>query len=289
MAIYPIKLLKDEQGQPFIPLTHVNAVAGEEYTTTVLTATKQSDGHYQILNDDIDKKTITNKVVVVDFDVIGESLPTSYLGINDGTEYPMYQGDGITPLSLKGLDDIVCLFIFTGDKWQSVKVGSSDSGHTITDSNGNLMVQRSVLNFDGATTTDDPGNKATKIMTNWVSQQYETKTGEIDNGNWSNLLTDGINIPTNGYYRVWIYLALDNLTDVGREIGLKISDSKGETISQDWTYQYQRSRTKYILEGTLQRGYVVNPEIYVDNISNTGKSRITGGYVYIEYLPVKNI
>ena len=88
MAIYPIKLLKDEQGQPFIPLTHVNAVAGEEYTTTVLTATKQSDGHYQILNDDIDKKTITNKVVVVDFDIIGESLPTSYLGINGGTEYP---------------------------------------------------------------------------------------------------------------------------------------------------------------------------------------------------------
>ena len=53
MAIYPIKMLKDEQGQPFVPLTHISAVSGEEYTTTVLVAAKQSAGHYKITNTDL--------------------------------------------------------------------------------------------------------------------------------------------------------------------------------------------------------------------------------------------
>ena len=61
MARYPIKMLKDESGQPFVPLTHVSAVTGEEYTTTTLNAIKQSNGHYKITNEKSKVFMTTNK------------------------------------------------------------------------------------------------------------------------------------------------------------------------------------------------------------------------------------
>ena len=30
---------------------------------------------------------------------------------------------------------------------------------------------------------------------------------------------------------------------------------------------------------------IINPQIYVDNLTSTNTSKITSGYVYIEYIP----
>ena len=83
MAIYPVKMLKDEDGNPFVPLTQIGAVVGEEYTTAILNATKVMNGHFRINKDTIQMSDIENKVITVQFPVINETTITSYLQLNN--------------------------------------------------------------------------------------------------------------------------------------------------------------------------------------------------------------
>lgn len=287
MSRYPIKMLKDESGQPFVPLTHVMAVAGEEYTTAVLIANKLSKSHYQIVNDDLNTNILKDKIIAVKFDEIGEIDNVSYLKINNGTEYPFYKADGLNPLILSGLDESVCLFTFNDNKWKLTLVGvdeTSSGGHAITDYNGSVMTQRSVLNFDGATVKDDPSNGATKIITNWVTEKVNTINGDISSDSWTNLLSTNILIPMDGCYKIHTYLYFDNLTEVGKEIGVRVM--KGTTeIESEWKYQYKRLRGNYTILGDFNKGDVITPQIYVDNLTSTNTSKIISGYVYIEYIP----
>ena len=86
MARYPIKMLKDESGQPFVPLTHVSAVTGEEYTTTILNAIKQSSGHYKITNEDLSTDLLNGKVIAVKFDNVTQvTLKHSFDHSSDAT------------------------------------------------------------------------------------------------------------------------------------------------------------------------------------------------------------
>lgn len=287
MSRYPIKMLKDESGQPFVPLTHITAVAGEEYATAILLATKLSKSHYQIINDDLNTKVLKDKVIAIKFDEIGEIDSISYLKINNETEYPFYKADGLNPLLIDGLDNSVCLFTLNDNKWKLVLVGtdgSSGGGHAITDYNGIVMTQRSVLNFDGATVKDDSSNGATKIITNWATEKINTITGNIASGTWTNLLSTGITVPMDGYYRIHTFLAFANLTEIGKEIGIRVMKSTTE-IGSEWKYQYKRLRGNYTVLGNFVKGDVINPQIYVDNLTSTNTSNITNGYVYIEYIP----
>lgn len=167
MAIYPIKMLKDEQGNPFVPLTHITAVAGEEYTTTALNAIKQSAGHYKITNDDLTTSLLVNKVIAVRFDDVTGYTSPSYLKINNDADKPLYQSDGINYLSLDNFDNAIAFFIYTNNRFQLLEVGAtvSGGGHTITDANGNVMTTRSVLHFDDAIVEDVPSNGATSVKT----------------------------------------------------------------------------------------------------------------------------
>lgn len=287
MSRYPIKMLKDESGQPFVPLTHVMAVAGEEYTTAILNANKLSKSHYQIVNEDLNTNILINKIIAVKFTEIGEVDSTSYMKVNNGTEYPFYKADGINTLILSGLDDSVCFFTLNDNKWKLVLVGTDESsggGHAITNYLGNVMTQRSVLNFDGATVKDDASNGATKIITNWVTEKVDTITGNIASGTWTDLLTTGITVPMDGYYRIHTFLCFSNLTEIGKEIGVRIMKSTTE-IGNEWKYQYKRLRGNYIILGNFIKGDVINPQIYIDNLTSTNTSNITSGYVYIEYIP----
>ena len=287
MSRYPIKMLKDESGQPFVPLTHIMAVAGEEYTTAVLIANKLSKSHYQIVNDDLNTNILKDKIIAVKFDEIGEIDNVSYLKINNGTEYPFYKADGLNPLILSGLDESVCLFTFNDNKWKLTLVGvdeTSSGGHAITDYNGSVMTQRSVLNFDGATVKDDPSNGATKIITNWITGKVNTINGDISSDSWTNLLSTNILIPMDGCYKIHTYLYFDNLTEVGKEIGVRVM--KGTTeIGSEWKYQYKRLRGNYTILGDFNKGDVITPQIYVDDLTSTNTSKIISGYVYIEYIP----
>ena len=287
MSRYPIKMLKDESGQPFVPLTHIMAVTGEEYTTAVLIAHKLSTSHYQIVNDDLNTNILKDKIIAVKFDEIGEIDNVSYLKINNDAEHPFYKSDGLNPLILSGLDKSVCLFTFNDNKWKLTLVGTdegSSGGHAITDYNGNVMTQRSVLNFDGATVKDDQSNGATKIITNWAPEKVNTITGNVSSGSWTNLLSTGISIPMDGYYKIHTYLSFDNLTEIGKEIGVRVM--KGTTeIGNEWKYQYKRLRGNYTIIGDFNKGDTINPQIYIDNLTSTNTSKITSGYVYIEYIP----
>lgn len=287
MAIYPIKLLKDESGQPFIPLTHVNAVAGEEYTTTILTANKVSNGHYKITNKDITLDMLKNKIIDIQFDEIGDITNPAYIKVNNSAEYPIYQADGLTTLILTGLDNSVCMFSFTGARWQLVKVGTdgaSGGGHSITNTNGDVMTQRNVLNFDGATVVDDPGNGATKVITNWATERVNTITGSITKDTWTNLLASGMTVPIDGFYRIWVFLSLDNLTSVNKEIGVRVLQGDTE-IGAEWKRQYKRLREYFVIAGNLTKNAIIQPQIYVDNIASTDTTKINNGKVYIEYIP----
>lgn len=287
MSRYPIKMLKDESGQPFVPLTHVMAVAGEEYTTAILNANKLSKSHYQIVNEDLNTNILINKIIAVKFTEIGEVDSTSYMKVNNGTEYPFYKADGINTLILSGLDDSVCFFTLNDNKWKLVLVGTDESsggGHAITNYLGNVMTQRSVLNFDGATVKDDSSNGATKIITNWATEKVDTITGNIASGTWTDLLTTGITVPMDGYYRIHTFLCFSNLTEIGKEIGVRIMKSTTE-IGNEWKYQYKRLRGNYTILGNFIKGDVINPQIYIDNLTSTNTSNITSGYVYIEYIP----
>lgn len=287
MSRYPIKMLKDESGQPFVPLTHVTAVAGEEYTTAILIATRLSKSHYQITNDDLNTNILKNKIIAVKFDEIGEVDNVSYLKINNEAEYPFYKADGLNPLILSGLDESVCLFTFNDNKWKLVLVGTDESsggGHAITDYRGAAMTQRSVLNFDGATVKDDSSNGATKVITNWATEKTNTITGNITSGTWTNLLSTSITIPMDGYYRIHTFICLDNLTEVGKEIGIRVMKNT-EEINETWRYQYKRFMDDCVVAGDFSKGDTMMSQLYIDDLTSTNTSKIINGYVYIEYIP----
>ena len=287
MSRYPIKMLKDESGQPFVPLTHVTAVAGEEYTTAILIATRLSKSHYQITNDDLNTNILKNKIIAVKFNEIGEVDNISYLKINNETEYPFYKADGLNPLILSGLDESVCLFTFNDNKWKLVLVGTdegSGGGHAITDYNGTVMTQRSVLNFDGATVKDDSSNGATKIITNWATEKVDTITGNVTSGTWTDLLSTGITIPMDGYYRIHTFICLDNLTEIGKEIGIRVMKNT-EEINETWRYQYKRFMDDCVVIGDFSKGDTMMSQLYIDDLTSTNTSKIINGYVYIEYIP----
>lgn len=282
MAIYPIKMLKDEQGQPFVPLTHISAVAGEEYTTTVLTAAKQSAGHYKITNTDLTLSLINNKVIAVKFnDVSGATMP-SYLRLNSEAEKIMYQSDGTNYLDLSGFDTAVAFFTYTGGKFQLLEVGAtaSNAGHTITDTNGNVMTNRSVLNFKYFDVSDQPSLGATQVSNpNYMLVRTGLSSATVTGATWTSALASGQTITADvaGYYRITVAVELNNISDVGREIGLRVSGT------EVWDYQFKRFKKNMSIIVQAATNATLTPEIYVDKITSTDTITATTT-VYVERL-----
>lgn len=268
MAIYPIKMLKDEQGQPFVPLTHISAVAGEEYTTTVLIAVKQSAGHYKITNTDLTLSLINNKVIAVKFnDVSGATMP-SYLRLNSETEKIMYQSDGTNYLDLTGFDTAVAFFTYSGGKFQLLEVGAtaSNAGHTITDTNGNVMTNRSVLNFKYFDVSDQPSLGATQVSNpNYMLVRTGLSSTTVAGATWTSALASGQTITTDvaGYYRITVAVELNNIATIGREIGMRVG---GDEV---WDYQYKRFKKNMSVIIYANANANITPEIYVDKLTST--------------------
>lgn len=282
MAIYPIKMLKDEQGQPFVPLTHISAVAGEEYTTTVLTAVKQSAGHYKITNTDLTLSLINNKVIAVKFnDVSGATMP-SYLRLNSEAEKVMYQSDGANYLDLSGFDTAVAFFTYTGGRFQLLEVGAtaSNAGHTITDTNGNVMTNRSVLNFKYFDVSDQPSLGATQVSNpNYMLVRTGLSSATVTGATWTSALASGQTIATDvaGYYRITVALELNNISEVGREVGLRVGNK------EVWDYQFKRFKKNMSIIIQANANTTLTPEIYVDKITSTDTITATT-VVYVERL-----
>jgi len=289
METYPTKWLRDETGQKFIPITHINAVVGEEYITAVSTAIKQSSGHYRIDNPDLEYNEIANHMMAIRFDEIGDTTNPAYIQLNDGTEYPIYRADGLNTLVLTGLEESVCLFTFVDNKWQLVVVGTDSSGasgggHTITDSEGNIMTQRIVLSFDGLDVRDSATNGATVVSNpSWGTVDYIGLEGEIAAGNWTELYSGSMNAPVDGTYRISTYLKLNNISNVGREVCVKVGEE------EEWIYQYKRLAHTFTNIQTVEAGQSLVPYIYIDKLSSTDDIVIAECRICIEHINVQEL
>lgn len=187
MAQYPIKMLKDESGKPFIPLTSIKAVIGEEYVQMTFTATEDSTGHFTISNDKLTDEDLLNKIIAVSFPDGITATTNSYLKLNSGTEYLIKDENGSGPLLVKDFINVVCFLMKKETSWQLVKTGaaatSGSGGHTIVDGDGNVLPQQSVLQFKGFGVSDNAGTGSTVISTPALVNNLTTAlsgTGPLD-------------------------------------------------------------------------------------------------------------
>lgn len=187
MAQYPIKLLKDESGIPFVPLTSIKAVVGEEYIQTTFTAVEDSTGHFTISNDKLTDEDLLHKIIAVSFPENITATTNSYLKLNDGDEYLIKDENGTGPLLIKDFINVVCFIMRKEGGWQLVKTGaaatSSSGGHTIVDNDGNILPQQAVLQFKGFGVSDNAGTGATVISTPALVNNLlttESGTGPLD-------------------------------------------------------------------------------------------------------------
>lgn len=180
MSQYPIKLLKDESGIPFVPLTSLQAVAGEEYIQSVFVATEASTGHFVITNDKMRDEDLLNRVIAVSFPDTLKSATNSYLRLNDNDEYLIYDEDGSGPLLIKDFENIVCFLMRKELSWQLIKTGAaaaaSGGGHTILDGENNLMPQQAILQFKGFGVSNNDSLGATVISTPSLINNLSTST-----------------------------------------------------------------------------------------------------------------
>lgn len=187
MAQYPIKMLKDESGKPFIPLTSIKAVIGEEYVQMTFTATEDSTGHFTISNDKLTDEDLLNKIIAVSFPDGITATTNSYLKLNNGTEYLIKDENGSGPLLVKDFVNVVCFLMKKETSWQLVKTGAAatlgSGGHTIVDGDGNVLPQQSVLQFKGFGVSDNAGTGSTVISTPALVNNLTTAlsgTGPLD-------------------------------------------------------------------------------------------------------------
>lgn len=188
MAQYPIKMLKDESGKPFVPLTQINAVVGDKYIVSSFEALQASTGHFIITHNHLTDEDILNKVVAVIFPEDITPTTNSYLRLNDGENFLIYDEDGNSPLLIKDFSNVVCFLVRRLKSWQLVKTGaaaaaSGSGGHTILDGEGNVLPQQGVLQFKGFGVSDSPGTGATVISTPALVNNLTTAssgTGPLD-------------------------------------------------------------------------------------------------------------
>ena len=164
MATYPIKMMIDESGQPFVPLTSLDAVIGEKNLQYIINATETSAGHFNIIIKDVTLDKLENTVVVVRWPKISSTVKPSYLRLNEEEEIILYNGSGTEYLDLEEASNTVNILAYDGEKWILTSGAGSGSGHIITDENGNTMEQQKVLNFVGFNVENDSANRATKIV-----------------------------------------------------------------------------------------------------------------------------
>ena len=164
MATYPIKVLKDESGQPFVPLTSLDAVIGEKNILHIMDATQINSGHFKIEDKYLTLSDLVGKVITVRWPKITTSIKPSYLQLNDYTKMPLYDGTGLEYLDLEDASNTINMLAYDGSKWVLTSGAGSGSGHVITDEDGTTLPQQKILNFVGFNVENDASGRATKIV-----------------------------------------------------------------------------------------------------------------------------
>jgi len=164
MATYPIKLMYDESGHAFVPLTSMDAVIGEKNVQYILDAVELSPGHFQIKITDMQLDKLLNTAVLVRWPQINSTVKPSYLQLNDEEEKPLYNGNGTEYLNLEEASNTINILAFSEDKWVLASgAGTGGGGHIIANAEGSTLDQQKVLQFVGFNVENDAANRATKI------------------------------------------------------------------------------------------------------------------------------
>lgn len=199
MAVYPIKMMKDESGQPFVPLTSLDAVIGEKNLQYILDAVQVTPGHFKITDNDLRVKDITNSVIVVRWPQITSTVKPSYLQLNNNNEALLYNGTGTEYLDLEGASGTVNLMAFDGTKWIQASGSGSGGGHVIIDGEGHTMEQQKALSFVGFNVENDNANRATKIVNPTPINNLTTnESGQGSLDAYQGHILAGRSIPTGG-------------------------------------------------------------------------------------------
>lgn len=104
------------------------------------------------------------------------------------------------------------------------------------------------------------------------------------------MLDDAITIPQTGAYKISVYLRLGDITTVGKEVGIRLNKNNGSYLSnQVWKYQYKRLRDTFDFCMTLNVNDTICPELYIDNITSTAATTISDAYMYIQFIPTKEV
>ncbi len=283
MALYPIKLLKDELGNPFMPIACEESIVGGKYTLTIFEAEKQSAGHYKIEHTGLTNSDLDNKIIGLAFDDVTGATSPSYLQLNTQTELPLYSYDGTTPLDLSNYDEGVALVSLMTNKWVLVKTGATGAAkHGITNTSHTLMTDRGALWFDKFEVSDAASYGATRIGNpTWSNSIVSGITGLISPDSWIALSAATITAPEAGTYRIILHLKLTDISEINREIGIKFGNK------QDWCLQYKRLNHTFVIEDSFQSGDSFVPSIYVDKITSTDTINIEECDFYIEHINVQ--
>ena len=217
MATYPIKMMIDESGQPFVPLTSLDAVIGEKNLQYIIDATEASAGHFNIIIKDVTLDKLKNTVVVVRWPQISSTVKPSYLQLNEEEEIVLYNGSGTEYLDLEDASNTVNILAYDGEKWILTSGAGSGSGHIITDENGNTMEQQKVLNFVGFNVENDAGIRATKI---------------INPAPINNLITDESGLGSLDAYQG--YILSSRSIPAGGNAGQVLSKKNGSDYQVEW-------------------------------------------------------
>ena len=199
MATYPIKMMIDESGQPFVPLTSLDAVIGEKNLQYIIDATETSAGHFNIIIKDVTLDKLENTVVVVRWPQISSTVKPSYLQLNEESEVLLYNGTGTEYLDLEDASNTVNILAYDGEKWILTSGAGSGSGHVITDEDGNTMEQQKVLSFIGFNVENDAANRATKIVNPTpINNLTTTESGQGSLDAYQGNILSKRSVPTGG-------------------------------------------------------------------------------------------
>lgn len=199
MAVYPIKMMKDESGQPFVPLTSLDAVIGEKNLQYILDAEELSAGHFRVNFKDLGMKDITNSIIVVRWPQITSTVKPSYLKLNNNTEAILYDGTGKEYMDLEDASETINLLAYDGTKWIQATGSGSGGGHVITDGEGHSMEQQKVLSFVGFNVENDTANRATKIVNPTpINNLTTTESGQGSLDAYQGNILSKRSVPTGG-------------------------------------------------------------------------------------------
>ena len=199
MAVYPIKMMKDESGQPFVPLTSLDAVIGEKNLQYILDAEELSAGHFRVSFKDLGMKDITNAIIVVRWPQITSTVKPSYLKLNNNTEAILYDGTGKEYMDLEDASETINLLAYDGTKWIQATGSGSGGGHVITDGEGHSMEQQKVLSFVGFNVENDTANRATKIVNPTpINNLTTTESGQGSLDAYQGNILSKRSVPTGG-------------------------------------------------------------------------------------------